>query len=107
MFRREDRGFFFRLYFRINHQRLFWLSRRFCPFRLQPFSCVEIGYPAFEFILFKQAQQLLYGRLLHFQLFAGQIQFNVGFNGRQLIGEVRDLFVLLKLSGHGFGAAEG
>ncbi|MNE99419.1 hypothetical protein D3C80_1980970 [compost metagenome] len=41
-----------------------------------------------------------------FEIGAGKIQLYIGFNGRQLIGEISHLFVLFQLGCHGFGAAE-
>ncbi|MNR62312.1 hypothetical protein D3C85_1843080 [compost metagenome] len=56
--------------------------------------------------MLKQAEELFCNWLLNFELFAGEFQLNVSFDGGQLIGKVSHIFILLQLRGHGFGTTE-
>ena len=91
---------------RFYHNRFLRLRGWLASSRLQPFSGFDIRRPALEFVTLKEFHQLFAGRLLNFELFARQLQRNVGFDGRQLVGEVSDLFILLQLRRHGFRTTE-
>ncbi|MNG85647.1 hypothetical protein D3C79_444110 [compost metagenome] len=75
-------------------------------FAFQPDAGFNIRQPTFEFVLFEQLLQRVNVQRRDFEFCAGKIQLDIGFNRRQLIGEIRHLFVLFQLGCHGLGATE-
>ncbi len=102
-FRGERDGLFFRL--RLDDYCFTRLRGRFAT-GLEPFAGFEIGRPALKFVLPEEREQFIGQRLLHFKAIVAQLQLYISFNSRQLVREVRHVFVLLKLRRHSFGAAE-